>query len=307
MTTKHCTHSDCTEPYHASGLCITHYGRLVRYGDPRGRVLQCSSCGTEFVRPAGRSTTCSPECSAALKKTRKKSFDQTTPRTGGTRDCVVCGTSFPSRGTKLTCSPECQVKRRDDYEARRLKERSRRRETAACAWCDKAFAPKTQAKTCSPECRAQYSKAQRAARGKPLITRACVVCDAPFKTGGTSSRTITCSPECRGIRAKQLLVERQPKQNADRRGAKNRKSNLYRRFGITEEDYLRMLDAQGHACAICGTTTPGTAGVFAVDHDHTTGAVRGLLCRSCNVGIGNLGDDIARLQKAIEYLDHYRT
>jgi hypothetical protein len=63
-----------------------------------------------------------------------------------------------------------------------------------------------------------------------------------------------------------------------------------------------MLKDQGGCCAICGTDTPGTSGIFAVDHDHKTGKVRGLLCRSCNVGIGNLGDDPKRLKEAIRYL-----
>ena len=74
---------------------------------------------------------------------------------------------------------------------------------------------------------------------------------------------------------------------------------------MTEADYDRMFNEQDGKCAICATSTPGTTGVFAIDHDHKTGVVRGLLCRSCNVGIGNLGDDSERLLRAVEYLDQH--
>lgn len=63
-----------------------------------------------------------------------------------------------------------------------------------------------------------------------------------------------------------------------------------------------MLAAQGGKCAICGGTNPG-GHRLAVDHDHTTGAVRGLLCHACNAGIGKLRDDPALLRVAADYLD----
>jgi len=73
-------------------------------------------------------------------------------------------------------------------------------------------------------------------------------------------------------------------------------------YGITAEDYDALLVRQNGGCAICGTTKPGGRGSFHVDHDHTTGVVRGLLCHGCNVGIGNLGDDPDRLMAAVAYL-----
>lgn len=76
----------------------------------------------------------------------------------------------------------------------------------------------------------------------------------------------------------------------------------YSSYGITESDYLAMLEAQGGTCAIChqAERIPGRS--LAIDHDHETGRVRGLLCASCNRGIGMLGDDVDRLASAIEYL-----
>jgi len=60
-----------------------------------------------------------------------------------------------------------------------------------------------------------------------------------------------------------------------------------KRYGITLADYERMLQKQGGKCAICAATSGGRKQqAFAVDHDHSTGAVRGLLCIKCNARIG---------------------
>jgi len=86
----------------------------------------------------------------------------------------------------------------------------------------------------------------------------------------------------------------------------NRRSKLKRNFGLSLEEYDRMLQAQANACAICGSTEAGgrggRAGSFHVDHCHATGRVRGLLCHSCNTGIGHLRDSIPLLQRAVVYL-----
>lgn len=79
------------------------------------------------------------------------------------------------------------------------------------------------------------------------------------------------------------------------------------RYGITVEDYQRMLGAQGGVCAICGSDDPkmrkGARQRFCVDHDHETGRVRGLLCMPCNTALGGFRDDPERLRKAVTYLE----
>jgi len=68
-----------------------------------------------------------------------------------------------------------------------------------------------------------------------------------------------------------------------------------------------MLDEQGGCCKICGTDKPtGKWKVFAIDHCHITGIVRGLLCNECNRGIGLLRDSADLLRKAADYLDNAR-
>lgn len=89
-------------------------------------------------------------------------------------------------------------------------------------------------------------------------------------------------------------------------GMGDRSKILLRKYGITSADYDAMLSTQGGECAICGTNVPGgNKSFFCVDHDHKTGAVRGLLCESCNRGIGILNDDPDILDKAASYLRTY--
>ena len=80
------------------------------------------------------------------------------------------------------------------------------------------------------------------------------------------------------------------------------KYNLKRNFGITVEDYASILESQDNRCAICGTEQCTTGRRLAVDHDHDTGVIRGLLCQACNTGIGKLNEDVQILERAIHYL-----
>lgn len=80
-----------------------------------------------------------------------------------------------------------------------------------------------------------------------------------------------------------------------------------RRYGIEPQEYGDLWRAQSGLCAICGLPETrvhrdGALFQLSVDHDHSTGEVRGLLCHGCNVGIGGLRDDISNLAKAIKYL-----
>lgn len=84
------------------------------------------------------------------------------------------------------------------------------------------------------------------------------------------------------------------------RAAKDHK--LRSTYGVPLGTYDRLLAEQGGKCAICGTDTPGGRGDFHVDHCHETGKVRGLLCRSCNVGIGHFNHSKEALVSAARYL-----
>ena len=84
-----------------------------------------------------------------------------------------------------------------------------------------------------------------------------------------------------------------------------REQALKRMYGITQQDYDKMIAEQNNQCAICKTTDPGgrhKSNYFVVDHCHTTGKVRKLLCHNCNTALGLVGDNISTLQTMIEYL-----
>lgn len=81
------------------------------------------------------------------------------------------------------------------------------------------------------------------------------------------------------------------------------RSWLKSQYGLTPDDYQEMLTRQRGACAICGSSDPGAnRRYFCVDHDHETALVRGLLCNSCNKGLGTFADDPERLDRAAAYL-----
>jgi hypothetical protein len=88
-----------------------------------------------------------------------------------------------------------------------------------------------------------------------------------------------------------------------------RERDLVRRFGIDLAVYQRMFVEQKGVCAICGNpeteTRNGQVKWLAVDHDHETGAVRGLLCAACNKGIGWFGESVERLSRAIDYVQRH--
>lgn len=72
---------------------------------------------------------------------------------------------------------------------------------------------------------------------------------------------------------------------------------LRTRYGLTRTEFDRMVEDQGGLCVICATRV-----AIAVDHDHETGVVRGILCKGCNVAIGVIGDDKATMARAMAYL-----
>lgn len=76
------------------------------------------------------------------------------------------------------------------------------------------------------------------------------------------------------------------------------------KYGMTVDDYEALVLAQGGVCAICNGR-PGRKRL-AVDHDHATGAVRGLLCEACNLALGGFRDDPTLLLRAAEYLAQTR-
>lgn len=101
--------------------------------------------------------------------------------------------------------------------------------------------------------------------------------------------------------SKKEYQKRYYEENKDRQRCKS----FQKLYGITLEEYNQMLEEQDNQCGICGVQESEADVKLSVDHCHETGIIRGLLCRACNTGIGNLRDSIELLEKAVDYLNAY--
>ena len=93
--------------------------------------------------------------------------------------------------------------------------------------------------------------------------------------------------------------------NPDKRAIQAKKSNKksrYTKYGITEQKYIDLFNAQEGCCAICGTHQANLVKSLAIDHCHSKGHVRGLLCTKCNLLLGYANDNEEILLAAINYL-----
>ncbi len=92
------------------------------------------------------------------------------------------------------------------------------------------------------------------------------------------------------------------KANPDKRDDATERRRL-KKYGLTVEQHQALFEIQGGLCLICNESFGKRVHI---DHDHSTGRVRGLLCHTCNVGLGHFKDSSALLRKAAEYLEGHQ-
>jgi hypothetical protein len=130
-----------------------------------------------------------------------------------------------------------------------------------------------------PERKAEADKAYHKAHPEKLRARAKKWHDAnPEKAAANTKKWYDAHPEIR------------------------KANTLKKYYDMTLEEYSAMFDAQHGLCSICHNP-PKKNNLLCVDHDHKTGKIRGLLCRSCNLVLGNSRDSIELLSSAILYLE----
>lgn len=97
------------------------------------------------------------------------------------------------------------------------------------------------------------------------------------------------------------------KENKERANNNTRKAHYLNEYGITLENIELMLKNQDDKCLICKEEIilSGAAGAQ-IDHCHNSNIIRGILCRSCNIGLGNFKDNITMLFNAINYLRDFK-
>jgi len=236
------------------------------------------------------------------------------PTGGNMKMCQWCNGPIPaprSRTRATSCSPTCA----DELRLMRLRNWQAARYVPKpapvarkCEVCDSEYVPYVATaavqKSCSRKCR-YVLDARRKSDMRP-DARPCATC------GVAVSRGKPGKPICDACK----IDVRDPV-----KGRAKERRRTFRAYGITEQAYNDMVARQGNRCAICGTDDPtGGASLktrlsWSIDHDHrccpyTGGScgkcVRGLLCAPCNLGIGQLGDDPARVSAALAYLVRYQ-
>lgn len=151
--------------------------------------------------------------------------------------------------------------------------------------------------------------------GEPFTPRTVTVIGGPGSPQRFCSRL--CGSAARQARLRATNPEKfraQRKARYDAASEADRKRKRLARFGMSNDDYRRLLDQQGGVCAICRQPERAPNKELAVDHDHRCcprrescgRCIRGLLCSRCNPMIGYAGDDAAVLVSAIEYLNRVR-
>lgn len=100
------------------------------------------------------------------------------------------------------------------------------------------------------------------------------------------------------------LIRQKKKEYREKKPEVKYNSHLKIKYGITLDQYNVMLEQQKYSCAICKEKDNGDKryrNLF-LDHCHSTGKVRGLLCKNCNYGLGNFKDNLILFEQAINYL-----
>ena len=132
-----------------------------------------------------------------------------------------------------------------------------------------------------------------------VYDRAAKAADRASKTCDDCSRTLSVS-EFYKNRARSDGLQQNCKTCHRKRNRDWREIELKRKYDMNGADYQMLFEAQNGQCAICGKAPNRTS--LAVDHNHDTNEVRGLLCLKCNSGIGLFSDNCEALLKAVAYL-----
>lgn len=139
---------------------------------------------------------------------------------------------------------------------------------------------------------------------QPHLTKICTSCKeeksiAEFHIRRKEQRPYSSCKKCRNEQGR--IWKATPKAISLRK-----ERELKKFYNLTLDQYKEILAAQGNGCAICGRTKPSRANnYFSVDHDHSTGLFRGLLCDPCNQALGLFKDSIETLRRAATYLERH--
>ena len=224
------------------------------------------------------------------------------------KSCLVCSKAFTTYiKTQKFCSHVCAAIKRPPPLKKKL---NRKTQTKKCARCTKGFIRKNNvgnkgwstAKYCSLVC---YNSNRR----QPAY---CINHnDRKSEVGGLCRRCYRQGAVYKNYRKQYRGKPRVRQQHIaymEEYRKKNREQGVFSRlkrvYGMSKENYFNLLSAQNNKCAICFSESKTVR--LAVDHDHATGVVRGLLCNPCNRALGYFKEEITRFHSAINYLEKHK-
>jgi len=230
----------------------------------------------------------------------------------GTKICPKCGAVKPLSAFYATPAGRPKGRCKACFSATRPRyKRQVAPSDITCAHCGEVFRAEKradQAKYCSRRCAQTGWERARGRRPLGIVIidgkRQCGRCDEWKVISQFASRKDRRGQpvsQCRQCAAAAARIY-----NGGDRGRNKRYANKY---GVTIEWYESKLAEQKGVCAICGRPPDSGSKMhprLAIDHVHSTGIVRGLLCFLCNSALGKFKDDPALLMRAIAYIDHHR-
>ena len=145
------------------------------------------------------------------------------------------------------------------------------------------------------------------------VIKACVICGKEFDVRASEAKKyVSCSLECSRIRRTQLknnFIDGLSNTPEGKR-IRARRNKLRTKYHMTVDEWEILFNTQGRCCANpnCRAKEPkDKRGYWHTDHDHLTGKIRGILCRTCNLALGQVNDSTAVLKGLIEYIENATT
>jgi Recombination endonuclease VII len=212
------------------------------------------------------------------------------------KPCARCKTA-QRRTSRSTYCAACSATTKREFDDRR-----RLPVDAPCARCK--VNPRVTGHSYCAECKRRALRESRA-RHPDRAQEICSRCRRP-RTGRHPSYCTECFAAWKAERAKfctRCKIERKVGDGSQWGYCSRCQRDVWmrRNYRISIDDYEAMLATQGHRCALC--ESPDNGRQWHVDHDHDTGAVRGILCDNCNRGLGHFRDDPTVLRRAAQYLE----
>ena len=171
-----------------------------------------------------------------------------------------------------------------------------------CVHCAEQYQPSRKLQRfCSRSCATQFRQSDDYKALAAQDQKKCTKCgeiksrDHFFRRAEVGDGLVSWCKECHRVITAAINARPDVKLRRRERG-------LRTKYGMTNREYDQMLATQHHQCLICGRKHGEDGKPLVVDHCHTTGVVRGLLCALCNSAIGYFEEDVDRMVNAISYL-----